>query len=156
MPHTLSINQKSERVSYSKVLLTALMEQKASGSQRIITGDKSWFLLYYPCDSACVVSLDELPQPLKWKIDTETRLASILWSFNGIHSLSDVLKGTTYNTAFFIDAVMSSLIENVQSRTRKKRLKGWLIHMDNARPHSSGRAQKCIKASRSERLPHPA
>jgi hypothetical protein len=28
--------------------------------------------------------------------------------------------------------------------------------MGNARPHNSGRAQRCIEASRAERLPHPA
>jgi hypothetical protein len=28
--------------------------------------------------------------------------------------------------------------------------------MDNARPHNSGRAQECIRASKAERLPHPA
>jgi hypothetical protein len=43
VPHTLSINQKSERVLCSKPPLTALIEQKVSGFQRIITGDKSWF-----------------------------------------------------------------------------------------------------------------
>jgi hypothetical protein len=31
MSHALSINRKSERVSYSKLLLTALTEEKASG-----------------------------------------------------------------------------------------------------------------------------
>jgi hypothetical protein len=35
-------------------------------------------------------------------------------------------------------------------------LKDRLIHMDNARPHNSGRAQMCIQASGAERLPHPA
>jgi hypothetical protein len=42
-----SISQ-SERVSHSKLLLTAQMEQKASDFQRIIAGDESWFFLYYP------------------------------------------------------------------------------------------------------------
>jgi hypothetical protein len=28
--------------------------------------------------------------------------------------------------------------------------------MDNARFHNSGRAQECIRASKAERLPHPA
>jgi hypothetical protein len=62
---------------------------------------------------------------------------------------------TLYNTAFLTDAVMPSLIETLRSPTRKKTLKGRLIHMDNVRPHSSGRTQRCINASRSERLPHP-
>jgi hypothetical protein len=28
--------------------------------------------------------------------------------------------------------------------------------MDNARPHHSGRSQRCVEASRAERLSHPA
>jgi hypothetical protein len=48
VPHALSINQANERVSYSKLLLTALMEQKASGFQRIITVDESWFSFIIP------------------------------------------------------------------------------------------------------------
>jgi hypothetical protein len=34
-PHALSINHKSERVSYSRILLTTLMEQRAGGFQQI-------------------------------------------------------------------------------------------------------------------------
>jgi hypothetical protein len=41
VPHALLINQKSERVSYSRLLLTELTEQKASRFQLIITGDES-------------------------------------------------------------------------------------------------------------------
>jgi hypothetical protein len=41
VPHALLINQKSERVSYFKLLLTALMEQKTNDFQQIITGDES-------------------------------------------------------------------------------------------------------------------
>jgi hypothetical protein len=48
VPHALSINQKNKRVSYSKLFLTALMEQKTSGFQHIITGDDSWFSIYPP------------------------------------------------------------------------------------------------------------
>jgi hypothetical protein len=64
-------------------------------------------------------------------------------------------KGTTYNTVFFTDAVMPSLIENVQSRTGRKTSKSWLVHMDSARLHNFGGTQRCTEASRAERLPHP-
>jgi hypothetical protein len=37
----------------------------------------------------------------------------MLWSVKGIHSLLDVPKGKMYRTAFFTDAVMPYLIENV-------------------------------------------
>jgi predicted amino acid racemase len=32
----------------------------------------------------------------------------------------------------------------------------WLIHMNNARLQNSGRAQRCVEASRAESLPHLA
>jgi hypothetical protein len=51
VPHALSISQQSERVSYSKFLLTELVEQKASRLQEIITGDEPWFFFYYSRDS---------------------------------------------------------------------------------------------------------
>jgi hypothetical protein len=70
VPHALSVDQKTKRVLYSKLLLMALMEQKAGGLQRIITKDERWFLLYYPPDSIWVASRDELPQWIKQKIDT--------------------------------------------------------------------------------------
>jgi hypothetical protein len=106
------------------------MRQKATGFQQIITGNKSWFFFYHPRDSVRVTSRDELPQRIKQRIDTEECLVSIHWSVNGIHSFLNVPKGITYNTTFFIDFGLPSLIENFRSRTRRKTLKGWLIHID--------------------------
>jgi hypothetical protein len=55
VPHVLSINQKSETASHSKLLLTALMEEKASGFQWIITENESWFVFDYRRDSVWAV-----------------------------------------------------------------------------------------------------
>jgi hypothetical protein len=143
----LSINQKSERMSDSKLLLAALMEEKASDFQQIMTGDESRFFLYYSRDSVWGASCDELPQRIKQKSDTQKCLVSILCSVNGIHSPLDVSKGTAHNTAFFTGAAMPSLIEGVRSRTLGKTLNDWLIHRDNRDPHSLGQAQTHIEAS---------
>jgi hypothetical protein len=59
VPLALSINQKNQRVLYSKLLLTALREQKASGFQRIIIGDESWFFFDHLRDSVRAASRDE-------------------------------------------------------------------------------------------------
>jgi hypothetical protein len=99
------------------------MEQKASRFHRIITGDELCFFFSCPCNSVWAASRDELPQRIKQKIDTGKCLVMILWSVNGIRSLPDIPKVTAYNTAFFNDADMPSLIENVESRIRRKTLK---------------------------------
>jgi hypothetical protein len=79
------------------------------------------------------------------------------WSFGRLTEFTVFLIGPNgERTAFFIDAIMPFLIENIQSQTRRKRLKCWSIHMDNARLHNPARAQSCIEASRAERLPHSA
>jgi hypothetical protein len=51
---------------------------------------------------------------------------------------------------------MPGLIKNICLQTRRRTLQGWLIRMDNTRPHNSGRSQRCIEASRAECLPYPA
>jgi hypothetical protein len=110
----------------------ALTEQKASGFQRIITGNESSFLLYYPRDSVWAPSRYALPQRIKQKIHTKMCLVSFFWLVNRIHSPFDVPTGTMCTTGFFTDAIIPSLIDNVRLRSHGKTLKGWLIHVDNA------------------------
>jgi hypothetical protein len=90
------IDQPEERKSVIfevLLLLTALMEQKASGLQRIITGYVSWFFLCYLCDLVWAASHDELYRRIKQKIDMEKCLISIRWSVSRIQSLLDVARG---------------------------------------------------------------
>jgi hypothetical protein len=48
-------------MSYSKLILTVLMEQKASGFQWIIIGDAGWFFLGFPRKAVWAAQRDELP-----------------------------------------------------------------------------------------------
>jgi hypothetical protein len=95
------------------------------------------------------------PEKASQKIDTEKCLISIFWSINGIHTLLDVPKGSMYNTAFFCDQVVPSLIHAITSHGRRKTLQGFMIHLDNASPHNSRRSQECLEAHRATRLQHP-
>jgi hypothetical protein len=87
-----------------KFLLTALMEEKASDSQRIVTRNELWFFLDYPCDSIWAASRDEPPQRIKQKIDRGKCLVSVLWLVNGIRNLLDAPKGThtTWNSSLML------------------------------------------------------
>jgi hypothetical protein len=90
------------------------------------------------------------------KIDTEKCLISIFWCVNGIHTLLNVPKGSTYNTAFFCDQVVPTLVEGITSHGYRKMLKGFMVHLDNPSPHNSRRSQECLGANRATRLQHPA
>jgi hypothetical protein len=58
-------------------------------------------------------------------------------------------------SSFFCDVVIPGLIQNMTSSSRRKTLKLFFIHLDNARPRNSKQSQECIQASKAKRLPHP-
>jgi hypothetical protein len=155
IPYTLTEDQKSERVTYSRQLLATLEQQQPMDFEYIITGDESLFYLYNPSDSAWPESRDTLPERIRRKIRTNKCLISVLWSVTGIHHLIDVPPGMKYSSSFFCDVVMPGLIQNMTSSNRRKMLKLFFIHLDNARPHNSKQSQECIQASKAKRLPHP-
>jgi hypothetical protein len=109
VPHSLSVNERNERVSYSSLLLVALEEDRQKGFEPLITGNESWFYLSDPYESLWAVSREDGPTRLRQRIDTEKRLILILWSVNGIPSLIDIPKGMTYYRAFLCDAVLPIL-----------------------------------------------
>jgi histone-lysine N-methyltransferase SETMAR len=53
------------------------------------------------------------------------------------------------------DVVMPGLIQNTISNNRRKTLKLFFTHLDNARLHNSKKSLECIQASKAKRLPHP-
>jgi hypothetical protein len=149
------VNQKSETVLSSKLLFTVRMEHTPTDSERSVTGDESWFFLYYPHPAVWVASRSDVSHRVKHKMTQRSAFISIFWSVHGIHSLADVPKGTMCRTVFFTDVVMSSLIKNITSRNRRKTMKGCLIHMDNSPPHSISCCE-CMRVSKAEGLFHPA
>jgi transposase len=108
--HALNSSQKAERVTLSHEILAVLESDPRNSFQNVITGDESWFFLYYPRFSIWAQSRDEVPERMSQKIDSEKCLISALWSVNGIHRLEDVPKGTSYDSAFFCDIIVPRLV----------------------------------------------
>jgi hypothetical protein len=70
--HGLSVNSKRKRVSYLRLLPTALMEDKPADFERAVTRDKLWFFMHPPHDSLWAESLDDLPHRMKHKINIKS------------------------------------------------------------------------------------
>jgi hypothetical protein len=128
------------------VTLSGLQSVYSIGFQSAITGDESWFFLYHPHDSIWVSSRDEMSESISQKIDTEKCLISLLWPVNGIDSLVDVPKGSTYHSAFFCNTVVPNLFDGIPLHFRRKSLKGLPIHLDNARPYNATQSTERLHA----------
>jgi hypothetical protein len=156
VPHTLDFAQKRNRVTFSRALLELLRREQENNFEHVVTGDESWFVLHYPNESIWVESRDEVPVRIKQTIDAEKCLISILWFVSGIHSLVDIPKGESYNSAFFCNVVGSSLVENICSGSGWRSLKGLYVHLNNARPHNSHQSNDCLPSTKAQWMPQPA
>jgi hypothetical protein len=85
---------------------------------------------------------------IKQKIDTEKSLISVIWFANGIHSLVDIPKGTTYNSALFCDYVVPDLAEECFTHNQRRTLKVIFLHLDNAHHHNSKQSCECFEGFR--------
>jgi hypothetical protein len=77
-------------------------------------------------------------------------------SVKGMHSLLDVPKATTYNTTFFWNVVIPDLLEIICAESRRRMLKGVIMHLDNASPDNSRKSHEYLTEFRARRVPHPA
>jgi hypothetical protein len=144
----LHANHKAERVNLSHGILSRFQSVRSKGFQSVITGDGSWFFLYYLRDSMRASSRDKVPERVNQKNGKERRLISLLWSVNGIHSLVDIPKGSTYTLTFFAmlsyHVCLTELLyipENNHSKV--------FVHLDNARPDNARQSTECFHAKRS-------
>jgi hypothetical protein len=111
--HSPSDDQKAERVSISGEMIRILESEERHNFDTILTGDEFWFYFAYHYQAAWAEARDLIPTTTEQKIESEKCLISIIWSVNGIHSLLDVPKGTTYNSTFFCQSVLIDLIQNL-------------------------------------------
>jgi hypothetical protein len=97
-----------------------------------------------------------VPEIPKQKIQSEKCLISIICGGTGIKSMLYVPKGMKYNTTFFVESVVSNLVEHACRESRRQILRGTMVHLDNARSHNSKKGQAALTAAKSRRIPAPA
>jgi hypothetical protein len=79
----------------------------------------------------------------------------VIWPPDGLHSIFAVPKGEHSNSTFFIAAVIPDLQANFDSGRRRKMLKYWLAHLDNAPTHNSKRSQETLETTGATMGLHP-
>jgi hypothetical protein len=137
VPYKLSDSQMENRVYVSKELLGLLDKIPENKWNKILTGDESWFFYESPHKAAWAASRDELPNNPNRNFHQKKVLISIIWSVNGIVSLLALESGSRYNSTYFCDVQFPDMEAFLLSGTRKKTLRGYFLHLDNATSHNS-------------------
>jgi hypothetical protein len=120
--------------------------------------NKGWILFVFRTSTWLSVgtSRDEVPETIKETINTKKCLISVIWSMNGIHSLFDLSKGTTYNSAFFSDWVLLDLVEHFCAQRRRDTVKSIFVHLNKASRPNSKQSCEGLEGICARRVPHHA
>jgi hypothetical protein len=57
-----------------------------------------------------------------------------------------------YNTTFFVESVVPDSVEDVCQESRRKTLRGIMVHLDNAQPHNSRKSEAAFTATKASRI----
>jgi hypothetical protein len=95
VPHSLTDDQKGERVALSKQLLRELCSIKRHGWQFIITLDESWFYLATDHEQIWLRSEEQPPERPRYTIQDPKMMLTIGWNPLGFHVLNSLPKGRT-------------------------------------------------------------
>jgi len=94
-PHQLTICQKSDRVSKAKIMVETLENIRYRSS--VWTGDESWIYFDNPQDSIWIGKDEEVPTRMTRSIGSKKLMISVIWSENGIKSISMLPNNVTFN-----------------------------------------------------------
>jgi hypothetical protein len=95
-----------------------------------------------------------MPETPMTKNGTERCMILIIWSISGIHSLLALTKGMKEHSQYFGQDVSPDVRQNIRSPSRKKTLKGILLHLDNALAHDRPLSPEKIECAKAQRVPH--
>ncbi|UYV64507.1 hypothetical protein LAZ67_3001027 [Cordylochernes scorpioides] len=140
VPKMLTIQQKENRVEVAKKMLE-MVEENPNWKEKVITGDETWVYGYDP---------ETKRQSMEWKGKDEPRtkksrlcksknkvLLATFFDIKGIVHYEYLEEGRTINKESYLN-IMRRVRESI--RLKKSEMwssKNWIIHHDNAPPHTA-------------------
>lgn len=155
VPHLLTSEQKSQRVSLASELLGTLEPMTRTQLGHVITADESWFYLSYDRSGVWAKSAEEAPPRVLPKIDTPKVMVTVFWGINGVILLDALPPGQRFNTTYMCDVILPELDRIVRLKRPAMGLRGMKLHFDNARPHTSRATLDKLAELKLTKLPQP-
>jgi histone-lysine N-methyltransferase SETMAR len=157
VPRLLSDNHKQQHLEMARNFNKSYFNQGKAFLESIITMDESWVLYYTPetkQQSKQWVKKGSNP-PVKAKVVGSAKkvMLVVFFDFKGIIYSHYVPQGKTINSEYHIE-VMSTFLKCLKKKRPEKLQLGWLLHQDNARPHTSKLTSEFMEAKGIKTLFH--
>jgi histone-lysine N-methyltransferase SETMAR len=116
-----------------------------------MTLDESWFYLSISNEIVWLQADQEPPESVKHMIGDRKMMVTIVWNPQGLHLIDGLPKGQRFSASYYVDMILRPLLEN---RSRGPGLH-FIIHADNARPHTAQNTLKFCQENGLKMAPHP-
>jgi hypothetical protein len=114
-----------------------LEAQQRIGFRDIITGDESWIYLDMTSNSIWIEAEEILPTRPRTTIASTKVMLTVFWGIRGVRPINWLPHGASFNGAYFDENILQPMASELHAGEEKKHCLWPLVHMDNARPHTS-------------------
>jgi hypothetical protein len=121
----------------ARTLLDALEAQQRIEFRDIITGDESWIFLHMSPNSIWIGAEETAPIRLRTTIASTKAKLTVFLGIRGVILVDWLPQGASLNRACFDEHILHVMASELHAREEKKHCPWPLVHMDNARPHTS-------------------
>jgi histone-lysine N-methyltransferase SETMAR len=135
VPYFLSPEQRAERVTTARLMLSYLNPLQAHHLPYLWTQDESWILFKNPPRSI-LTKLDEpRVESLRPTCHGQKVMISLIWNFDGLWAMTVLPRGKGFTRDFMINNVVADWEAVVKTVRPVLGVAGSLLHLDNAPTH---------------------
>lgn len=156
IPHLLTPEQKEQRVEWCHFMLEKFDRGRSKCVYDIVTGDETWICCYEPESKrqSTVWMFDDEPPPTKVvrSRSTKKQMVAVFFTKCGHWTAVPLEAGRTVTAEWYTTICLPAVFEQLQE---KRRLRGVLVHHDNAPAHTAARTIDFLYDTGVQPLSHP-
>jgi histone-lysine N-methyltransferase SETMAR len=122
IPHRLSEQQKADRVAISQEMQQTMNDLARKSHEYLITGGETWIFRDHNHRGMWVQDGEDVPANVKRMISSKKTMLSAYFSRTGFVSIEFLSQGQKYNSQFFTETILSSLVAHLSVRRRKRKV----------------------------------
>jgi hypothetical protein len=102
----------------------------------IVTLDESWFYLSTDYEFVWLLRGEKVPEKERHTIQSKTFMLTIVWSLRWFYLIKYLEKDRKFDANYYVAEILESLSQWRSIKAAGNEQK-WLVHADNARPHTA-------------------
>ena len=159
IPHSLTLEQKSARVDFCKIMLKRFDNGTARAVSDILTGDETWIYHYDPETKQQSKEWVEEDAPPPTKVRRAKSVGKQMWAIffrsSGFVAAVALEDRKTVTADWYTTVCLPKVITEINYQREKAGVRGILLHHDNASSHTALRTRESLEDSGLRTLPHP-